>query len=403
VKSSATILVINAGSSSIKFAVYRSDLSPRLRGQIDGIGNRPRLVAKSANNKPLIERNWDSGNALGPHELMAELMPWLAHHLGDDTTAAVGHRVAIGGLEHTGPCLVDDAELARLRARIPLAPLHQPRNLEPIETIRKLYPGLPQVACFDTAFHRTLPHVAETYGLPRHLKEAGARRYGFHGLSYEYIAGRLSDIDAKAASGRTIVAHLGSGASLCALLAGKSIATTMGFSPLSGLMMATRPGELDAGLMIWLLRERGMSIREVEHMLYHESGLKGVSAISGDMRALLTSPATGAREAVDVFVYRVCLELAAMCAALEGLDALVFTAGIGEHAPHIRQLICDRLRWLGLELDARANARGEQRINTPASVVSVLVVPTNEELMIARHTARIAETASDVAGYADPI
>jgi acetate kinase len=278
--------------------------------------------------------------------------------------------------------------------------LHLPRNLEPIEAIQRLHPDLPQIACFDTAFHRTLPRVAQTYGLPRELTELGGRRYGFHGLSYEYIAGKLHQIDPKTAGGRTVVAHLGSGASLCALREGQSVATSMGFSPLSGLMMATRPGELDPGLMVWLMREHAMSIEAIEHMLYHDCGLRGVSGISGDMRVLLASRSPEALEAIDLFVYRACQEVAAMCAALEGLDTFVFTAGIGEHAPEVRQRICQRLEWLGLRLSPHPNARSELYISAPDSAVNVLVIPTDEELMIARHTARLVNVLPEVASRA---
>ena len=288
-------------------------------------------------------------------------MQWLEGHLGDEKLSAIGHRVAIGGLEHSGPVLITPAILEKLRSLVPLAPLHLPRSLEPIESLKRLHPNLPQVACFDTAFHRTMPHVAELYGLPRSVSAAGGHRYGFHGLSYEYISGRLADFDPRAAAGRTVVAHLGSGASMCALRAGKSIATTMGFSPLSGLVMATRPGDLDPGLMIWLIRERGMTVEQVEQMLYEGSGLKGVSGLSGDMRDLLASSEPQAREAVELFVYRISIELGALCAALGGLDALVFTAGIGEHAAEISQ-IC--LRALGV---ARHSFR---RLGEPAGGVA---------------------------------
>lgn len=384
-----TILVINAGSSSIKFAVYRANMTARLHGQIEGIGARPHLIAYRSDDVPIIDRRWDGGGKPEAHELLAELMAWLEHHLGDEAVAAVGHRLATGGLGHSAPLLITGGELSKLRALVPLAPLHLPRNLEPIETIERLHPGLPQVACFDTAFHRTLPREAARYALPRHVTDAGGCRYGFHGLSYEYIAGHLRETDAEAGRGRTVIAHLGSGASLCALHEGRSIATTMGFSPLSGLMMASRPGQLDAGLMIWLVRERGMSVGDIEHMLYHDCGLKGVSGISGDMRELLASSEPEAREAVEQFVYSACREISGMCAALQGLDALVFTAGIGENAPQIRARICERLGWLGISLDERANARNERRINAPSSSVEVLVVATNEELVIARHTSAL--------------
>jgi acetate kinase len=299
---------------------------------------------------------------------------------------AAGHRVVLGGPEHTRPILIDDAVLDRLRALIPLAPVHQPRNLEPIEALARLQPGLPQVACFDTSFHRTMPETAQLYGLPRSLTEAGARRYGFHGISYEYIAGVLPQFDRKAAAGRTVVAHLGGGASMCALVAGRSVATTMGFSPLSGLLMGTRPGELDPGLILWLMQAKGMSLEEVETMLYHDCGLKGVSGISADMRDLLGNNDPRAKQAVELFVYRICWELGALTAVAGGLDDLVFTAGIGENAASVREAVCRRCGWLGIELDQRANARNADRISSASSPVSVWVIPTDEESMIATHT-----------------
>jgi acetate kinase len=385
----SSILVINAGSSSIKFAVFEANLALKLHGQFEGIGTHPHLQATGSDGASLVDRRWPADAKNDIHEIISQLMQWLESHLGSGQLMAIGHRVAIGGLAHTGPVVITPAVVDKLRALLPLAPLHQPRNLEPIEALHRLHPKIPQVACFDTAFHRTLPRVAEQYGLPRSLGEAGAHRYGFHGISYEYIANQLAGIDLRAAKGRTVVAHLGSGASMCALKAGKSVATSMGFSPLSGIVMATRPGDLDAGLMIWLMRERGMSVDEVEQMLYRESGLKGVSGISGDMRDLLASKEPRAREAVDLFVYRICTQLGALCAALGGLDALVFTAGIGEHAPAIRKAVCEKSAWLGIRLADAANERSDTRIGANDSSVSVLVIRTNEELMVARHTASL--------------
>ncbi len=290
------------------------------------------------------------------------------------------------GLEHSGPALVTPELLVKLKALVPLAPLHQPRNLEPIESLGASHPHVPQVVCFDTAFHQTLPRVAQMYALPKALRDAGAHRYGFHGLSYEYIASRLPDIDRRGATGRTIVAHLGSGASMCALRSGRSIATTMGFSPLSGLVMGTRPGDLDPGLMIWLNRERGMSVDQIEATLYHDAGLKGVSGISGDMRQLLASDTPEASEVVELFAYKAATEVGALTAALGGLDTLVFTAGIGERSPEVRAMICARCKWLGLEVSMARNQAGSSTISTPDSRVAVHVIATNEELMVARHT-----------------
>lgn len=391
--SASNILAINAGSSSIKFAVYTADLVRKLSGELDGIGAHFHLAASNAAGVRLVDQRWPPQDGNDIHHLLSQLMQWLEKHLGAEKLAAIGHRVAIGGLEHTGPLRVTPTVLEKLRSLVPLAPLHQPRNLEPIEILKRLHPSLPQVACFDTAFHRTMPRVAELYGLPRSLGEAGARRYGFHGLSYEYISGRLADFDQRAAGGRTVIAHLGSGASMCALRAGQSIATTMGFSPLSGLVMGTRSGDLDPGLMIWLIRERGMTVDQVEQMLYRESGLKGVSGLSGDMRDLLSSKEPFAREAVDLFAYRISWELGALCATLEGLDSLVFTAGIGEHAAEIRKLVCKRMGWLGIEIDNAANRQNASRISAANSRVSVWVIPTNEELMVAKHTAALALTS----------
>ena len=388
--SQGVLLVLNAGSSSIKFAVYGagSDRSDRLvQGEIEGIGTTPHFRARGKNDAEIAGPVIDS--KLSVHELMAGLIDWIEQRFGAGTILAAGHRVVLGGLEHTAPVLIDTNVLERLRTLIPLAPVHQPRNLEPIEALAKLNPDMPQVACFDTAFHRTMPEVAQLYGLPRKLTEAGGRRYGFHGLSYEYIASVLPKLDERAAKGRTVVAHLGAGASMCALVGGRSVATTMGFSPLSGLVMGTRPGELDPGLLLWLMQAKGMSLDEVETMLYHECGLKGVSGLSGDMRDLLASDDRQAKLAIELFVYRVCWELGALAAAAGGLDALVFTGGIGANAGAVREAACRRSAWLGIDLDVAANAHGDERISTAASSVAVWVIPTDEERMIARHTSAI--------------
>jgi acetate kinase len=382
-----SVLAVNAGSSSIKFAVFGPGLERRLHGELEGTGAQPVLTAQAGDRAAPVREAWEGGDVSA---LTRRLVGWIEAHLGAGALGAIGHRVAIGGLGHSGPALVTPALIEKLRALVPLAPLHQPRNLEPIEVLGRSHPHLPQVACFDTAFHRTLPREAQLYGLPRELTDAGALRYGFHGLSYEYIASRLPEIDPRAARGRAVVCHLGSGASMCALREGRSVATTMGFSPLSGLVMATRPGDLDPGLMIWLMRERGLDVDQVEGMLYHTSGLRGVSGISGDMRELLASDAPEAGEAVALFVYRVAAELGRLAAALEGLDALVFTAGIGEHAAEIRRAVCARATWLGVRLEAGANEAGALKISAADSAVSVWVVPTDEERMLATHTARLA-------------
>ncbi|SLN31194.1 Acetate kinase [Roseovarius litorisediminis] len=379
-------MVINAGSSSIKFAVFGTDIAPRLTGRLESLGSAPRLSAKSAEGRVVADEDWSADHASGVHVLIQRLMNWLEDHLGAEAVVAIGHRVAIGGLEHSGPALVTPELLVKLKALVPLAPLHQPRNLEPIESLGASHPHVPQVVCFDTAFHQTLPRVAQMYALPKALRDAGAHRYGFHGLSYEYIASRLPDIDQRGATDRTIVAHLGSGASMCALRSGRSIATTMGFSPLSGLVMGTRPGDLDPGLMIWLIRECGMSVDQIEATLYHDAGLKGVSGISGDMRQLLASDTPEASEAVELFAYKAATEVGALTAALGGLDTLVFTAGIGERSPEVRAMICARCKWLGLEVSMARNQAGSSTISTPDSRVAVHVIATNEELMVARHT-----------------
>jgi len=388
--SQGVLLVLNAGSSSIKLAVYGagSDRSDRLaQGEIEGIGTTPGFHARDQDGAEIAGPA--IGSKLSVHELMAALIDWIEQRFGAGVILAAGHRVVLGGLEHSAPVLIDKGVLERLHALIPLAPVHQPRNLEPIEALARLNPNMPQVACFDTSFHRTMPEVAQLYGMPRKLTEAGGRRYGFHGLSYEYIASILPELDERAAKGRTVVAHLGGGASMCALVGGRSIATTMGFSPLSGLVMGTRPGELDPGLLLWLMQAKGMTLKEVETMLYHECGLKGVSGLSGDMRDLLASDDQQAKLAIELFVYRVCWELGALAAAAGGLDALVFTGGIGENADAVREAVCRRSAWLGIDLDVAANAHGDERISTAASSVAVWVIPTDEERMIARHTSAI--------------
>ena len=394
------VMVINAGSSSIKFALYvlngGKPITATARGEIEQIATEPHFVAKDASGKLMAERRWDSTARVDLDELLQVLVDWIGSHLGAERLIAAGHRVALGGLEHTEPLWVDRALIDRLRTLVPLAPLHQPRNLEPIEILRKLYPNLQQVACFDTAFHRTVPRVAELYGLPRNLTEAGGRRYGFHGLSYEYIAGALRNVEPAAAAGRVVVAHLGSGASMCAMVRGRSIATTMGFSPLSGIMMGTRPGDLDPGLLLWLINERGMSATQVETMLYGECGLLGVSGISSDMRVLLQTADPRAKEAIDLFVYRIVRELGSLAAAAGGLDTLVFTGGIGENAAAVRAAVLQGANWLGIELDEAANDRGGPKISALDSPVSVWVLPTDEEQMIARHTAALVAVRRQV-------
>ena len=390
-KSYDAILVLNAGSSSIKLSVFAEragELALEVRGAVDGLYTSSSFVAQDPAGRVVAEESWP-GRTLGHDGALDYLRDFLKHQLSGDRLIGVGHRVVHGGLEYTTPVRVEAETLAALERFIPLAPLHQPHNLSPIALLRERAPELPQVACFDTAFHRTNPDVAQRFALPAELHDAGVQRYGFHGLSYEYIASELPRLDAKAASGRTIVLHLGGGSSMCAMNAGRSIATTMGFTPADGLPMGTRCGAVDPGVLLYLMDERKLDVRAIEHLLYNESGLLGISGISSDMRTLLASSDPSARLAIDLYVYCIRRQLGSLAAALGGLDAIVFTAGIGEHAPVIRDRVCRDAAWLGIELDEAANARGGPRISTPGSRVSAWVIPTNEELMIARHTQHV--------------
>jgi acetate kinase len=390
---SDAILVLNAGSSSLKFSVFPGDEPTRslLHGQLEGLTTRPRFTAR-AGGKVIGEQEWPSGTHLGHQGAIEFLFQWgRGGALGGYRIAAVGHRVVHGGLKFLAPARITPEVLAELETFIPLAPLHQPHNLAAIKAVEQYAPQLPQVACFDTSFHRTQPPVAQAFALPRRYAEEGVRRYGFHGLSYEYIASVLPGIDAKAAAGRAVVAHLGNGASMCALKAGKSIATTMGFTAVDGLPMGTRCGALDPGVLLYLMDRHGMDARALEELIYQKSGLLGVSEVSSDMRALLASPDPRAAEAIDLFVYRIGRELGSLAASLGGLDALVFTGGIGENVAPIRARVCRDAAWLGLEPDEAANQSGGPRITLPGSRVTVWVIPTNEELMIARHTLRLLQ------------
>lgn len=383
------ILVLNAGSSSLKFSLFldcaRRTPQLSLRGQIEGILSKPHFTAKDAGGTPLAG-GFLGAAQLGHHGAAHYLLDWMDDHLGGNRLVAAGHRVVHGGLEFSAPVRVTPAVLDSLARLVPLAPLHQPHNIDAMRAVAARSPALTQVACFDTAFHAAQPALAQAFALPRRLTEAGLRRYGFHGLSYEYIARTLPAIDARAAAGRTIVAHLGNGSSMCALAAGRSVASTMGLTALDGLPMGTRCGAIDPGVLLYLLDHDGMDARGLEKLLYHESGLLGVSGISSDMRTLLASSDPHAAEAVDLFVYRAARELGSLAAALGGLDALVFTAGIGENAPSIRERVCKEAAWLGVELDASANARGGPCISLNGSATAAWVLPTNEELMIALHT-----------------
>jgi len=380
------ILALNTGSSSLKFALFHAGegMGVALRGEIEDMATAPKLLARDAQGAVIAEQHWLSG-APEFADILEPLMRLVEAHQGSRRLAGVGHRVVNGGADHVTPARVTPDLLSALEALTPLDPLHMPHSLTPMRTIAAAHPDLPQVACYDTAFHHTMPPVAAQIALPRALWAAGLRRYGFHGLSYEYIAGRLEAQAPGLAKGRVIVAHLGSGASLCALKASRSIATTMGFSSLDGLVMATRCGSLDPGVILYLGRQ-GRTFADIEALLYDASGLLGVSEISGDLRVLLASDDPRAREAIDLFTYRIATEAGALVSALGGLDGLVFTAGVGENAPAIRAEVCDRLSWLGIRLDPAANAIGRGCISLPDSKIEVRVVPTDEEAMIARHT-----------------
>jgi acetate kinase len=386
------IVVVNSGSSSVKFSLFfqRGDaLDLSLRGQFEALSSRPRFVARDAAGRTVAEQSWDEGTQLGHDGALAHLVTFLPAHAGGARLVGVGHRVVHGGLDYAEPVHVDATVLETLDKYVSLAPLHQPHNLAAIRAVAARAPELPQVACFDTAFHRSNPELAQMFALPHALHEAGVRRYGFHGLSYEYIASALPSVDPKAAAGRTVVLHLGNGASMCALHEGRSVASTMGFTAVDGLPMGTRTGNLDPGVVLYLMDERGMDARSIEKLLYQQSGLLGVSGIASDMRTLLASDSPRARVAIDLFVYRVGRELGSLAAALGGLDAVVFTAGVGENSSEVRARICRGAGWLGLELDERANSDGRARISTTRSRVAAWMIPTNEELMIARHTERL--------------
>jgi acetate kinase len=393
---SDAILVVNAGSSSIKFSVFvarAESLALALRGQVEGLYTSPRFVAKNDAGAVVSEKSWGEGTELGHAGALDHLAGFVRGELAEHRVVGVGHRVVHGGLEYTRPVRIDAGVVAALEKFVPLAPLHQPHNLTPIRLLLERQPGLAQVACFDTSFHRTNPEIAQRFALPAELHDAGVRRYGFHGLSYEYIASVLPQHDARAAGGRTIVLHLGNGASMCAIEAGKSVASTMGFTAVDGLPMGTRTGALDPGVILYLMDQRGMDARAIEKLIYSQSGLLGVSGISSDMRTLLESADPRAKTAIDLYCYRIRRELGSLAAALGGLDAIVFTAGIGENSAAIRERVCRDAAWLGVEMDPAANARGGPRISTAASRIPVWVIPTNEELMIARHTRSLLVSA----------
>ncbi|MGY4234893.1 acetate kinase [Bradyrhizobium sp. USDA 4449] len=381
------VLVLNAGSSSIKFGLFeivRCEPSLLCKGLLDEHETRPRLVAKSPTGETLFEKQRTASDDDGGR-LFADVLAFIEDRFGEASLRALGHRIVHGGPDYSGPVTLTDQVYARLDALTPLAPLHQPRCLAPVRAIRAIRPSLMQIACFDTAFHHGLTPPASRFAIPKRHEARGLRRYGFHGLSFEYVAGRLADIAPELAAERIVIAHLGNGASLCALRDGCSLDTTMGLTPLDGLVMGTRCGTIDPGVLLYLLQHERMSAEDLQHLLYHESGLLGVSGLSADMRTLLASSESGAREAVDLFTFRAAQEIAVMANTLGGLDGLVFTGGIGEHAKEIRSAIGERLGWLGLRIDDAANDQGRERISDEYSAVDVFVIPTNEELAIARH------------------
>ena len=389
---SETVVVLNAGSSSIKFQMFaigrEDELDRRLRGQFEGIGTRPHLVARDDQDKVLVDEVWSASEVPDGPAAIERLDEWVQGFRGSQPPAVIGHRVVHGGPTYDRPVRVTDEVIRELRRFVPLAPLHQPNNLAPIEAIHRRRPGVMQVACFDTAFHRGHSELADRFALPEELYQEGVRRYGFHGLSYEYVAHVLPNVAPKVADGRVVVAHLGSGASMCALSHRRSVDSTMGFTALDGLPMGTRPGQLDPGVVLYL-HQRGMSTEAVQTLLYKDCGLKGLSGVSNDVRDLLASAEPRARLAIDYFVYRIAKELGAFAAVLGGIDALVFTAGIGENSQAIRKAVLERSAWLGFELDEAANEDNGTTITGPASKLPALVIPTNEELMIAQHAVRV--------------
>jgi len=392
---SGAVLVLNSGSSSIKFGLFDiSAAEPTLlcKGLLDEHEARPRLVVKNPAGEDLFETRKEASDA-GGGRLFADVIAFIEDRFGEGCLRAAGHRIVHGGPDYSGPVEVTEDVYTKLEALTPLAPLHQPRCLEPIRTITAIRPELTQIACFDTAFHHGLAPPASRFAIPRRYEERGIRRYGFHGLSFEYVAGRLAKVAPQLVTRRTVIAHLGNGASLCALRDGRSIDTTMGLTPLDGLVMGTRSGTIDPGVLLYLQQHEGMSVEEVQHLLYHESGLLGVSGISADMRALLASGETAAREAVELFTFRAAQEVAVMATTLGGLDCLVFTGGIGERSNQIRRAIGERLAWLGVRIDPVANDVARERINSGDSAVDIFVVPTNEELTIARHSAEVLRQA----------
>lgn len=380
-----TMLALNAGSSSIKFGLFgMAGAAPAclFAGEVADIGDKPHLTVKDMHGKLVLDRNWPAPRK--QEDILDDILGWTDQNTGSGGLAAIGHRIVHGGSQFAAPVRLTHETIDELARLTPMAPLHQEACLAPARTLLSLRPDVMQVGCFDTAFHAALEPPVSRFAIPRSYEEGGIRRYGFHGLSYEFIAGRLREISPALPAKRTVVAHLGSGASLCAMRDGRSVDTTMGFTPLDGVMMGTRCGTIDPGILIYLQRERGLSVQELEQMLYHKSGLLGVSGISSDMRRLLSSSDPRAAEAIDLFAFEVAKAVCAMALTLQGLECLVFTGGIGEHAAKVRALVCDRLRWLGVELDARANDDGGL-ISLDSGSVEIRVIPTSEETTIARH------------------
>lgn len=384
---SKKILALNVGSSSLKFGLFENGRA-HVRGLIDGIGKAAHFTARNAAGEKIEDRAWDAAHTTHAN-VLGDLLVWTDAHLGDGRLAGIGHRIVHGGRDFSAPVRLTPAVVDALEKLTPLAPLHQPNSLLPVHALTKLRPGLPQIGCFDTAFHHGLEPPVSRLPIPRALEAEGLRRYGFHGLSYEFIAGRLEEKWPELFAEKTVVAHLGNGASLCAMVAGKSVDTTMSLTALDGLMMGTRPGALDPGVLLYLLQEKTFSAAQMEHFLYHQCGLAGVSEISSDMRTLEASGDPRAAEAIDLFVFRLTREIAAMANSLGGLDALIFTGGIGEHSARVRRETCARLAWLGVALDAPANDASAEIISDPASRIAVRIIATDEEAVIARHTAAL--------------
>jgi acetate kinase len=394
---SGAVLTLNAGSSSLKFALFALADRPRLRrsvsGQIEGIGSEAHFRARNARGDDLSGPRWNDGQKLRHEDFLAKLLSWIDDQLDGAQLACVAHRVVHGGSKFTAPVVLDERIMLELEALTPLAPLHQPHNIAAMRAIAKLRQGVPQIACFDTAFHQTIEFPANRFALPRDVEARGVRRYGFHGLSYEYVAGKLKEIAPEIAEKRVVIAHLGSGASLCALSEGRSVDTTMGLTPLDGLVMGTRCGAIDPGILLYLMQACAMRAAELQDLLYNRSGLLGVSGLSDDVRNLLASRDPRAAEALEMFVFHVAREVGALCSTLGGIDALVFTGGIGEHAAKIRALVCEKLDWLGIACDAGANERNGPLITSSRSAVRAFVVPTDEEVMIARHADALLRSA----------